>query len=381
MSLASERAAKAAAWLGDAVARVGSGPGPTVRVDGDELLLLCSNDYLGLAGDPRLAAAAADAATLWGTGAGASARVSGATELHAELESRLAALKECEDAVLFSSGYLANLGTITALTGPDDVVVSDELNHASIVDGCRLSGAAVAVYPHANASACARHVAAARRRGAGVLIVTDSVFSMDGDLAPLAELVSIAETHEASLMVDEAHATGVLGGGRGALAELGLDGRAEVVMGTCSKALGAAGGFVAASEALCKFLRLRARPYVFDTAPPAPVTAAVIAALDIVDREPERGRTVRSLADHLAAGLRAAGWCVQEPVAAVVPVIVGDAAATAALSGRLRSRGILAPAILPPAVAEGSARIRLCPMATHTFEQMDVAVAAFGAAP
>lgn len=380
MTLAGDRAESAAAWHGDPVTRVGSRPGRTVTIEGDELLLMCSNDYLGLAGDRRLAEAAADAARRWGTGAGASSRVSGATELHARLEHRLARLKACEDAVLFSSGYLANLGTIAALTGAGDVVVSDELNHASIVDGCRLSGAAIAVYPHGDAGACRRHVAAARRRGAGVLVVTDSVFSMDGDLAPLAELVSIAEAHGASLMVDEAHATGVLGGGRGALASVGLEGRAEVVMGTCSKALGAAGGFVAGSADLCRFLRLRARPYVFDTAQPPPVSAAVLAALDVVESEPWRGEQVCRLAGRLAKGLAAAGWTVPAPVAAVVALVVGDGATATDLSERARRGGVFAPPILPPAVRRGTARIRLCPTAVRDDADVDATVAALGPA-
>lgn len=358
--------------------RVGSRAGRTVTVDGEELLLMCSNDYLGLAGDPRLADAAADAAHRWGTGAGASARVSGASALHGRLERRLARLKSSDDAVLFSSGYLANLGTIAALTRTGDVVVSDELNHASIVDGCRLSGAAIAVYPHGDASACARHVAAARRRGAGVLVVTDSVFSMDGDLAPLEDLVSITEAHDASLMVDEAHATGVLGGGRGALAAAGLEGRAEVVMGTCSKALGAAGGFVAGSTDLCRYLRLRARPYVFDTAQPAPVSAAVLAALDVVGSEPWRGEAARRLARRLASGLAASGWSVPEPAAAVVALVVGDGTTAVALSRRARRGGVFAPAILPPAVRQGTARIRLCPTAAHDDADVDRTVAAIG---
>lgn len=379
MTLGAERAASAAAWRGDPVVRIGSRPGPTVSAGGDTLLLMCSNDYLGLAGDERLADAAAAAAHEWGVGSAASSRVSGATELHAELESRLARLKSCEDAVLFSSGYLANLGTIAALTSAGDVVVSDELNHASIVDGCRLSGAAIAVYPHGDASACARHVAAARRRGAGVLVVTDSVFSMDGDLAPLADLVAVAGEHDATLMVDEAHATGVLGDGRGALAALGLEGGAEVVMGTCSKALGAAGGFVAGSAGLCRFLRLRARPYVFDTAQPAPVSAAVLAALDIVDAEPWRGRRACANAAHLAAGLARAGWQVHEPAAAVVPLVVGDADTATGLAARARRNGVLAPPILPPAVASGTARIRLCPTAAHSDADVRAVIDAFGA--
>ncbi|HRI51409.1 MAG TPA: aminotransferase class I/II-fold pyridoxal phosphate-dependent enzyme, partial [Pseudomonadota bacterium] len=293
-------------------------PGPTVRIGEEELVLLCSNNYLGLAADPRLAEAAAEATRALGTGSGASRLVCGSLALHGELEQQLARLKGKDDCVLFSSGYLANLGTIAALCGRGDTVVSDQLNHASIIDGCRLSGADIAVYPHADAAACAELVGRARGR---VLIVTDGVFSMDGDLAPLAELAAVAERHGAWLMVDEAHSIGVLGdGGAGAAAARGVGDRVAVVMGTLSKALGSAGGFVAGSRLLCDYLRNRARSFVYDTAPAPAGVAAALTALTVLAAEPARRRQVMAAAQLVARELAALGYAVPQPAAAIVPV-------------------------------------------------------------
>jgi 8-amino-7-oxononanoate synthase len=389
--LASQAAALRRAGQWRTVRTLASPPGPTVRLardehesgheSGRELISLCSNNYLGLATDPRLVAAAQEAAARYGTGSGASRLLGGALPLHRELEQRLAAWKGCEDCVLFSSGYLANLGAITALCGRGDTIVSDRLNHASLIDGCRLSGATVRIYPHADARACADAVAEAAASGRGrILIATDSVFSMDGDVAPLAELVEVAERHGALLFVDEAHATGVLGGGRGALAELGLVGRIGAVMGTCSKALGSLGGFVCGSRALCDHLRNHARGFIFDTSLPAPVLAATLAALDVVDREPERGARARALAVRLFRSLRALGYDAALPRAAIVPVLIGESEAAVRLSVRLRELGVLALAVRPPTVPAGTARLRLCTMATHSDEHIEQALAAFAAA-
>lgn len=351
--------------------------GPTVRTGDEELLLLCSNNYLGLATDPRVTEAAAAAARSFGSGSAGSRLVCGSLELHRQLEERLARLKGKPDCVLFSSGYLANLGTIAALCRRGDTVVSDQLNHASIIDGCRLSGAEIAVYPHGDAAACAKQVARARGR---VLLVSDSVFSMDGDLAPLPELCAIAARHDGWLMLDEAHATGVLGGGAGAASAQGLGAQVDVLMGTLSKALGAAGGFVAGSRALCDYLRNRARSFVYDTAPAPPVVAAALAALDVLSAEPERGEKVCQAARFLASELAALGYAVPQPAAAIVPVMIGDSSVAMQLSGYLRRAGILALAIRPPTVPPGTARLRLCPMATHSAEQLERVVAAFRAA-
>ena len=378
-----ERARLEAAGLWRTLRPLDSAPGPLVRAGDQDLLLLSSNNYLGLAADPRLAEAAAAAARTLGTGSGAARLVSGSLRLHGTLERRLARLKGTEDAVLFSSGYLANLGTIAALVGRGDLIVSDQLNHASIIDGCRLSGADVEIFPHGDADACARVLAGARtERRRRVLVVTDSVFSMDGDLAPLRELAAACRRHGAVLMADEAHATGVLGGGRGAVSAAGLSQSVDVVMGTLSKALGSLGGFVAGSAALCDYLRNRARSFVFDTALPPPSLAAALCALDVLEAEPDRpARALRS-ARRLYDGIRAAGIDpgTPPPAAAIVPIVVGDARRAVSLSDRLRRRGVLGLAIRPPTVPPGTARIRLCPMATHTDAQIDAAVRAFAAA-
>ena len=353
---------------------------PEVIRQGRRMLLLASNNYLGLAGDTRVTQAAADAALRWGAGTGSARLITGGITLHDELEAHLAAFKGTEDAVLFSSGFLANLGTIAALVGPGDVVFSDQLNHASIIDGARLSRAEVRVYRHADPG----HLEALlrERRGNGhKLVVTDTVFSMDGDLAPLPDIVAVCEAEGAVLMIDEAHATGVLGpGGRGAVAHFGLEGRIPVVMGTLSKALGAAGGFVAGSRDLVGYLRNRARSFIFDTASPAPVVAAALAALDVVDREPWRGERARELARRLAGGLRSAGFDVVEPAAAIVPVLVGASEHALALSAALDRAGVLVPAIRPPSVPPGQARLRATVMATHTDADIDRAAAAFAQA-
>lgn len=354
--------------------------GPVVTVAGCELLQLSSNDYLGLSADGRLRAAAAAASEVWGTGTGASRLITGTNLLHTEVEARLAALKGAADAVLFSSGYLANLGTIQALVGPKDAVVSDTLNHASIIDGCRLSGARILVYPHADPTAAAQLLEKARREGARrLLLITDSVFSMDGDLAPLVALSQVARRHQAIFMVDEAHATLLLGEGRGAVSGLGLRAELEVdvIVGTCSKAVGALGGFVAGSRALCDFLRNRARSFVFDTAPPAGVLGAIRRALELSAAEPERRQRVLAHARRLADALRALDYAVPEPAAAIVPVMIGEAERALRMAERLRELGILAVAIRPPTVPPGTARLRLCPIATHSDEQIDEVIAGF----
>jgi 8-amino-7-oxononanoate synthase len=351
---------------------------PEVTLEGRRVILLASNNYLGLAADTRVVEAAAEAARRWGAGSGSARLISGGVRLHDELEQRLAAFKGTQDALLFSSGYLANLGTISALVGRGDAIFSDALNHASIIDGARLSGATINVYRHADAGHLAqllRESPADRR-----LVLTDTIFSMDGDIAPLREVVEVCEQHDAILMVDEAHATGVVGpGGRGAVAAAGLEGRVPVVMGTLSKALGAAGGFIAGSSDLIAFLRNKARPFIFDTAPPAPVTAAAMAALDVIQAEPWRGEHARELATRLADGLRRKGFATPEPHAAIVPVHAGEAGAALAFSHALLEQGVLVPAVRPPSVAPGTSRLRATVMATHTDEQIDAAIDAFAA--
>jgi 8-amino-7-oxononanoate synthase len=353
---------------------------PEITLEGERLLLLCSNNYLGLANDPRVVGAAAEAARRWGAGAGSARLIVGGTSLHDEMETRLAMLKGTKAALLFSSGYLANLGTIASLTGPEDAIFSDERNHASIIDGARLSRARVHVYRHADV----KHLTRLLREHAGArraLVVTDTVFSMDGDLAPLPAIVETCARAGAILMVDEAHATGVVGpGGRGAVAHFGLEGRVPVVMGTLSKSLGAGGGYIAGSRALIAFLRNRARTFVFDTALPPPVAGAALAALDVLAAEPDRPARVRALATRLARALRARGFQVPDPDAAIVPVVVGESGAALRLAAALRRNGVLVPAIRPPSVAPGTARLRATVMATHTEAHIDQAADAFATA-
>ena len=352
-----------------------SGRDARLRIDGRDLVNFTSNDYLGLARDPRVTAAAADAARDHGASVSASRLLCGSTPLHDRLERRLAALKGQDAALLYSSGYLANIGVLTALARPGDAIFSDALNHASIIDGCRLSGARTTVYRHGDADHLAELLAAsdADRR----LIVSETVFSMDGDVAPLAALAALARRHDAALVLDEAHATGVLGpGGEGALARDGIDPRGIVVVGTLSKALASAGGFVAADAAVVDYLVNRSRPFIFNTAPTPASVGAALAALDVVAAEPERRARLHALAARLRDGLVAAGHPPSRSETPIVPLLLGDAETALAAERRLREAGALARAIRPPTVPEGTARIRFNLMAIHDEADVDRALAA-----
>ncbi len=348
--------------------RLASAQGARVRLGGRELVNFSSNDYLDLAADSRLARAASVAARRYGCGAGASALVSGHLPPLRVLERDLAAWEGTEAALVFGSGYAANLAAVTSLVGPGDAVFSDALNHASLIDGCRLSRAGVFVYRHADIDHLSDllncHGPAARRR----LIATDSVFGMDGDLAPLADLLDLARRHDALLLLDEAHATGVLGEhGRGLSERLPADAIERVVkVGTLSKALGAQGGFVCGGRRLIDYLVNTARPYIFSTALAPPVAAAARRAVRVVVEEPERRRHVLALAESLRMGLRDAGLSESGSRCQIVPVLVGDAAAAVELSRRLEEQGLLVPAIRPPSVPEGTARLRVSLTAAHT---------------
>ncbi len=350
-----------------------------VVIDGRAVLSLCSNNYLGLANHPEVIEAVVEATRTYGVGSGASRLISGSMRIHHDLEERLAAFKGAEACLLFTSGYHANLGAIASLVGEGDAVFSDALNHASLIDGCRLSRAAVHVYAHGDVAALEERLRAARARRR--LIVTDSVFSMDGDAAPLGAICDLAERHDAMVMVDEAHATGVVGRrGAGLVEALGLERRISVQMGTLGKALGTFGAYVAGSGALIDFLVNRARTFIFTTALPPPVVAAAAAALAIVEREPERRAAVRRNAERLRRGLRACGYDVRgDDASHTVPVMVGEAEAPMALSAALLAQGVFAHGIRPPTVADGTARIRATVMATHTDADIDEAVGAFGA--
>jgi 8-amino-7-oxononanoate synthase len=347
-------------------------PGGRVQVDGRVLLNLSSNDYLGLSQDPRLIGAARDAAARWGVGAGASRLVVGHLALHEEVEARLAAFKGTEAAVIFSTGYMANLGTISALVGPGDTVFCDRLNHASIYDGIKLSGARLARFPHRDLD---RLEALLQKAGSGRrLIVSDSVFSVDGDLAPLQDLVELKDRYGATLMVDEAHATGVLGTHGGGWAEaLGLTHRVEVHLGTFSKALGSLGGYVAGDRRLIEYLYNRARSFIYSTAMPPPVLGAIAAALDIVAGEPKRRRYLLSEAARFRQTLTQEGFDILGSETQIIPVLVGDNAPTLRLAARLRERGLMAVALRPPTVPPGRSRVRFSLSAAHSPEDLAAA--------
>ncbi len=349
-----------------------------VTVDGRNLLHFGSNDYLGLAADPRLAAAAAEAARREGWGSGASPLILGHSDLHEQLQQRLAEFEGTEAALVFSSGFAANAGTIAALVGAGDMVYTDRKNHASLMDGCRLSRADVRVYPHGDWHELERLVTRGkkcRRR----LIVTDSLFSMDGDLAPLGELAAIAERYDAMLLIDEAHATGVFGSqGRGVAEHLGVENRIPIRVGTLSKALGCAGGFVAGSRPLVEWLIQRARPYVFSTAFPAANAAAAMAALDVVRDEPHRRQDLLARAAGLRNRLAQQGWNIGRSSSQIIPVIVGHPQRAVELAAALRERGLFVPAIRPPTVPEGEACLRISLTCGHTEEMVGTLLRAFG---
>ncbi|MHB8531604.1 MAG: 8-amino-7-oxononanoate synthase [Solirubrobacteraceae bacterium] len=362
--------------------RMVSGPqGPTVLLDGKPVLLLCSNNYLGLADHPSVRQAAAEAATRWGVGAGASRLVSGSMTIHRRLEERLAAFEGSESCVLFGSGYLANIGVIGALAGAEDVIFSDELNHASIVDGCRLSRAEVVVYRHRDVEhldwCMSKHGERRTRR----LIVTDSVFSMDGDIAPLAHIAELAGIYGARVVVDEAHATGNVGpGGRGAVAAAGLEEEIDVVIGTLGKALGSYGAYACASSELIAYLVNTARPLIFSTAPGPPAVAGALAALELLQERPHRVQRLRANARALRRGLAAEGFPVSDCEMHIVPLVVGDERDAMRLCQAALEEGVFAQAIRPPTVPAGTSRLRITAMASHTGTELRMAAEVFGEA-
>lgn len=368
--IAEELAALDALHLRRRLAERQSPQGVRVVLDGRELLNFGSNDYLELAASPRLQAAAAAAMAESGWGSGASPLVTGRGTWHARLEEAIAAFEHAEAALLFPSGFAANVGTVAALAGKGDLVLSDAKNHASLIDGCRLSGARVQIYPHNRPEYVEKYLAQAgnfRRR----LIVTDSLFSMDGDLAPLSDLVELAERHAAMLLVDEAHATGVFGPqGRGVCEHLGLADRVPIRVGTLSKALGVSGGFVVGSRPLIDWLANRARPYVFSTATPAPMAAAALAALDCVRREPWRRESLLRRAAAFREQLAADGWHTGESRSQIIPLYVGSPHRAMTLAAALRERGFWVPGIRPPTVPDGESLLRISLTSGHTDEML-----------
>ena len=368
-----------AAGLRRSLRTLETGSAAEVRLDGRSVLLLSSNNYLGLADHPTVVAAACEALRRWGCGSGASRLIAGHLALHAEVEAQLAAFKGTEAALLFPSGYQANVGVITALMGRGDHVFSDALNHASIIDGCRLSRASVHVYPHRDMPAL-EGLLASTPSGGRRLIVTDSVFSMDGDRAPLHHLAALGRTYHSNLMLDEAHAAGVLGTRGAGLAEAeGLTSEVAVHIGTLGKALGGAGAYVAGSRALIDVVVNRARSFVYTTGLAPASVAAAGAALRLVESEPDRRRALLRNAARLRSGLADLGLQVDGDTH-IIPVLLGDNVLAMRFAAALLERGVLAQAIRPPTVPPGTARLRVTPMATHTDAQIDRALDAFAAA-
>ena len=355
---------------------VESSDGPNITINNRSLLLMCSNDYLGLSQHPALKKAAAAAMERYGFGSGASRLVSGTSVLHQRLEQKLSQFKKSEAAILFNSGYAANTGVIPALAQEGDVIFSDSLNHESIIDGCRLSRASLQVYGHKDMNhleTLIKDYGNARRK----LIVTDGVFSMDGDMAPLPDLVTLAEKYDALLMVDDAHATGVLGkGGRGTAEHFGMEGRVPIQMGTLGKALGSFGAYVAGNRDLIDILVNRCRSYIYSTALPPAVCAASLAALKIVESDPVRREKLWRNRERFAAGLKSLRIDMGSLETPILPLMVGDAEQAIKVGARLFESGIFATAIRPPTVPEGTSRIRMTLMASFSEHDIDKALAA-----
>jgi glycine C-acetyltransferase len=348
------------------------------RFDGKQVINLASNNYLGLTTHPKLREAALDAVKKYGVGSGAVRTISGTMSIHIQLEERIAAFKNVEACVVFQSGFAANAGTVSAILTPEDHVVSDELNHASIIDGCRLSRARIHVFPHKDVAAADRLLSELDSTPGRKLLITDGVFSMDGDIGPLPGLVEAARRHGAIMMVDDAHASGVLGrAGRGTIDHFGLHGDVDVQVGTLSKAIGVLGGYVCGSRDLIEFLYHRARPFLYSTSHPPAVAAACLAAFDVLEREPERIEKLWDNTKYFKQGLSHAGFDTGMSETPITPVIVGEAALAHQLSRELFEEGVLATGIGFPTVAKGKARVRTIVSATHTRPELDRALEAF----
>jgi glycine C-acetyltransferase len=350
---------------------------PSTTVDHRHVVNLSSNNYLGLTTHPRLRERALQAIERLGVGTGSVRTIAGTMDIHMELERRLAEFKQTEAVVVFQSGFTANAGTVSSILTKDDVVISDELNHASIIDGCRLSRAEIKVFPHKDVEA-ARQILRTLPPAQRKLLITDGVFSMDGDLGALPDLCELAEQFGCIMMVDDAHASGVFGrNGRGTIDHFGVHGRVDIQVGTLSKAIGALGGYVAGSRALIDFLYHRARPFLFSTSHPPPVAAACIAAIDVLLEEPELIDRLWDNTRFFKAGLTQLGFNTGMSESPITPVIVGDAARAMALSDRLFARGVFAQGIGFPTVARDKARVRTIVTATHTREELQFALDAF----
>lgn len=359
---------------------VESHQGPRVTINGRPYILLCSNNYLGLADHPDVKEAAIKAVERYGTGSAASRLISGSMTIHTELEEKLARFKMAESALLFNSGYHANLGIITALVGKGDFVFSDKLNHASIVDGCRLSGAGFKRYPHCDIDSLERslkNISSIAHRSSQILIVTDGIFSMDGDIAPLKEILELSERYGAMLMVDDAHATGVFGkNGRGTLEHLEIENHDVIQMGTLGKAIGSFGAYVSGSKKLTDYLINKSRPFIYTTALPPSVCAASLAAIDIIEKEPRLRQDLWNRIWYFRKELKRAGIKTMSEESHVIPLLIGDAKKASAISSKLFEKGILIQAVRPPTVPEGTSRLRITLMSNHEWDDIDYALKA-----
>ncbi|MNR82064.1 8-amino-7-oxononanoate synthase/2-amino-3-ketobutyrate coenzyme A ligase [compost metagenome] len=346
--------------------------------DGKRVINLSSNNYLGLTTHPKLIAAAHEAIDKYGAGSGSVRTIAGTMSQHMELEAKIAAFKHTEAALVFQSGFTANAGTVSSVLGKEDVIISDELNHASIIDGCRLSRAKIAVFKHKDVADLRRVLEETKGNYRRTLVITDGVFSMDGDVAPLADIVEVSEQYQAIIMVDDAHASGVMGNqGRGTVDHFGLHGRVHIQVGTLSKAIGCLGGYVAGSRALIDYLVHKARPFLFSTSHPPAVTAAAIAAFDLLQEDPTLMERLWENTRYFKAGLETLGFETAGSETPITPVIAGDAKLAMELSDRLFAEGIFAQGIGFPTVPNEKSRVRTIVTATHTREELDTALKAF----
>lgn len=365
--------------LFNTIRTIESPQGAWLTVDGKQVLNFCSNNYLGLANHHRLVQAAAGEVQLYGVGPAAVRSIAGTMSLHLELEKRLAAFKGVEAAITFQSGFTANLATIPALVGKEDVIFSDRLNHASIIDGCRLSGAKIVAYDHNSPAHLKEVIKAEKATGyRRALIITDGVFSMDGDIAPLPEIYEIANAEDILLMVDDAHGEGVLGrGGRGIVDHFGLHGKVDVEVGTLSKAFGAVGGLVAGKQIIIDWLRQRGRPFLFSSAMTVPDVAACLAAVDVLEESTELVDRLWENANYFKAEMKRLGFDTGLSTTPITPIMLGEAPLAQQFSRRLFENGVFAMAIGFPTVARGKARLRVMISAAHRREDLDKGLAAF----
>jgi glycine C-acetyltransferase len=368
------------AGLYNRIRTLGSAQGAWLVVDGKRVLNFCSNNYLGMANHPRIVAAAREATQKYGVGPAAVRSIAGTMELHLELERRLAAFKGVEAAITFQSGFNANLAAIPALVNPDDAIFSDELNHASIIDGCRLSRAKILRYNHCDPQDLERVLSEERSKYPRALVVTDGVFSMDGDVAPLDQIFLAAQKHGAILMVDDAHGEGVLGrGGRGIVDHFGLHGKVDVEVGTLSKAFGVVGGVVAGNPLVVEWLRQRGRPFLFSSAMTVPDVAACLAAVDILEESTELVDRLWKNTEYFKTEMRSLGFDTGKSVTPITPIMLGDAPLAQQFSRELFDAGVFAMAIGYPTVPQGKARIRVMISASHAKEDLDQGLQVFAA--